>query len=414
MDIVKSQRGNKTLKYNNDIFYMSFKRCDGSIRWRCRQYKSVHGCEASIEMNSVGEVVSVINNTHNHGMKRSVTNDVAESEFQDGSGISKLTAKPISPNDDSWGTDLKRQSALHCDTDQSENDCRCARNDIDNSTKTKVVNIFRCLQGLTDRQKKGIKNLLCRFELSSDINCASNCELICKNKRYKNSNMYEIIYYSIYKICCEKNDDLSIDGDYGANRLKRNKDYDSDDDGDGVSYDENHDDENDDDEETELENESEESDDMGDDRIRDECESEESDDTDRCDAESEESDNRDDDLNNDEYNDVGSDESDDRNDDRNDDGERNDVSEESDYRDNDRNDHRDSDDESEESDYRDDDKHSRCTGDDDLKVVWEVCKVNDEEGSVEDDDDEESESDDSGGGYDTNDIVDVVWECLGV
>ena len=49
-----------------------------------------------------------------------------------------------------------------------------------------------------------------------------------------------------------------------------------------------------------------------------------------------------------------------------------------------------------------------------MKVVWEVCKVNDEEGSVEDDDDEESESDDSGGGYDTDDIVDVVWECLGV
>ena len=272
MEIITTPRGKLALKYKDQLYFKHLKRKSGLTIWRCHHYKTQ--CKAIVKTNLIGRLVSAID-SHNHSTKPGI--NVTESDFQSGSGFSKIRENPTSQ--DSRGDILTYQGDLHSETDQPGKDLRCTTGDIDYSSKTKVINIFRCLHRLTDRQKKQIKNLLCRFELSSGINCASNCELmlICKNKRYKSSNIYEIMCYSIYKICCEKNDTLSADDDYenndgdrivcnrkeenGSNRLKRNRDDDDSDDCDGVSYD----DENDDDEDTEVEDES---DDRDDDRNR--------------------------------------------------------------------------------------------------------------------------------------------------
>ena len=109
--------------------------------------------------------------------------DLSDSEMQYGSGFSR--AKSITLNSQRERL-TSYQNALHCD--QPEKDLRCTRNEY--SPKTKVINILRCLHQLTDRQKKRIKDLLCRFEQTSDVDCTSNCELICRNKCYRNSNIY--------------------------------------------------------------------------------------------------------------------------------------------------------------------------------------------------------------------------------
>jgi len=242
----------------------------------------------------------------------------SDSELQYGSGVSRVKTS------NSQGESLTPY-ALHCD--QPEKDLHCTRNE----SKTKVVNILRCLHRLTDRQKKRIKDLLCRFEQSSDVNCTSNCELICKNTCYKNSNIYELICYSIHKICREPStddDSKNYDGHRvmlrcrrkdGAggdkSRLKRNRDdvdYETDSEGYDVT----------DDDDTEDSDGSEESSDQND-------ESEESDGTESG---------------------GGSEESDDRNDESQgestESGDRNESG-------------------SEETD------DSRCTSDDNVSVVWE-------------------------------------------
>ena len=148
------------------------------------------------------------------GLERSTTNDSTVSEIQDGAGFANSEMHDrFSDSELQYGSGVSRVKtsnsqeesltsyALHCD--QPETELHCTRNE----SKTKVVNILRCLHRLTDRQKKRIKDLLCRFEQSSDVNCTSNCELICKNTCYKNSNIYELICYSIHKICREPSTD---------------------------------------------------------------------------------------------------------------------------------------------------------------------------------------------------------------
>ena len=181
------------------------------------------------------------------GLERSTTNDATVSEIQDGAGFANSEMHDrFSDSELQYGSGVSRVKtsnsqgesltpyALHCD--QPEKDLHCTRNE----SKTKVINILRCLHRLTDRQKKRIKDLLCRFEQSSDVNCTSNCELICKNTCYKNSNIYELICYSIHKICREPStddDSKNYDGhrvmlrcrrkdddDYDKSRLKRNRD----------------------------------------------------------------------------------------------------------------------------------------------------------------------------------------------
>ena len=181
------------------------------------------------------------------GLERSTTNDSTDFEMQDGAGFANSEMHDrFSDSELQYGSGVSRVKtsnsqeesltsyALHCD--QPEKYLHCTRNE----SKTKVVNILRCLHRLTDRQKKRIKDLLCRFEQSSDVNCTSNCELICKNTCYKNSNIYELICYSIHKICREPStddDSKNYDGHRvmlrcrrkdGAgddkSRLKRNRD----------------------------------------------------------------------------------------------------------------------------------------------------------------------------------------------
>ena len=279
------------------------------------------------------------------GLERSTTNDSTVSEIQDGAGFANSEMHDrFSDSELQYGSGVSRvksitsnsqgesltsyRDALHCD--QPEKELHCTRNE----SKTKVVNILRCLHRLTDRQKKRIKDLLCRFEQSSDVNCTSNCELICKNTCYKNSNIYELICYSIHKICREPStddDSKNYDGHRvmlrcrrkdGAgddkSRLKRNRDdvdYETDSEGYDVT----------DDDDTEDSDGSEESSDQND-------ESEESDGTESGD---------------------GSEESSDRNDESQgestESGDRNESG-------------------SEETD------DSRCTSDDNVSVVWECLR----------------------------------------
>ena len=153
----------------------------------------------------------------------------SDSVMQVGAGFAEMRIKPILSKDDPRGADwFKKDMHLRCIG-------------MDYTPKKKVVNIFRCIPRLTDKQRREIKDLVHRFELMSEINCTSNGELICKNKHYKNSNIYELMSYSIYKICCKNDDELSTyndDSDYiamkceddddisvnvGYNRLKRKR-----------------------------------------------------------------------------------------------------------------------------------------------------------------------------------------------
>ena len=295
------------------------------------------------------------------GLERSTTNDATVSEIQDGAGFANSEMHDrFSDSELQYGSGVSRVKtsnsqgesltsyALHCD--QPETELHCTRNE----SKTKVVDILRCLHRLTDRQKKRIKDLLCRFEQSSDVNCTSNCELICKNTCYKNSNIYELICYSIHKICREPStddDSKNYDGHRvmlrcrrkdGAgddkSRLKRNRDdvdYETDSEGYDVTDD------------TEDSDGSEESSDQND-------ESEESDGTESGDGSEESSDQNDESEESDGTESGGcSEENDDRNDESQDEstesGDRNESG-------------------SEETDG------SRCTSDDNVSVVWECLR----------------------------------------